>query len=404
MKDLFAAHNLNRTNLLVLILASIAALSILGSAGWAGKPAQAAPLSPLQPEVTCPAGGQCFADVQAANTFYEFVNRLYKQEIVTGYACGGPGEPCDAENRPYYRPGNTVTRQQMAKFVDQARRLPGIEIDSSLPIIPIDVSTTATSTNAIMGYSSSGYGVYGRTTSGNAGVLGYSNSMIGVMGDSISGTGVRASSISARGLWASSVGGTGVAAYSDDSYGLFAESQELDSLVARQFDNTENAGYFIGNVEVLGNCVGCLGTARIDHPLDPANKFLSHSAVGSSEMLNIYSGNVTTDAKGDATVTLPSYFEAVNTDFRYQLTVVGQFAQAIINTRIAGNSFTIKTDKPNVDVSWQVTGVRHDPYAVAHPVVSEEAKPAEYQGMYLHPELYDQPRTRMIGGEQDIEP
>ena len=49
--------------------------------------------------------------------------------------------------------------------------------------------------------------------------------------------------------------------------------------------------------------------------------------------MNVYNGNVTTDANGDATVILPDYFEALNRDFLYQLTVIGQFAQAIVKDR-----------------------------------------------------------------------
>jgi hypothetical protein len=97
---------------------------------------------------------------------------------------------------------------------------------------------------------------------------------------------------------------------------------------------------------------------------------------------------VVTDSHGIATVELPSYFEALNQDFRYQLTVIGQFAQAIVAKEIANNQFTIQTDKPAVKVSWQVTGIRHDAYAEAHRVVVEEDKPAAERGTYLHPELF----------------
>ena len=48
-------------------------------------------------------------------------------------------------------------------------------------------------------------------------------------------------------------------------------------------------------------------------------------------MMNIYTGNVVTDELGLATVKLPDWFEAENTDFRYQLTVIGAFAQAIVS-------------------------------------------------------------------------
>src|SRR5262249_38447079 len=116
------------------------------------------------------------------------------------------------------------------------------------------------------------------------------------------------------------------------------------------------------------------------------------------EMLDVSSGNTTTDAKGEAIVQLPDYFATVNRDFRYQLTVVGQFAQAIVSSEIQGTRFTIKTDKPNVKVSWQVTGVRHDPYAQAHPLTTEQAKPANERGYYLHPELYGQPDSKQMDG------
>jgi hypothetical protein len=110
--------------------------------------------------------------------------------------------------------------------------------------------------------------------------------------------------------------------------------------------------------------------------------------------MNIYTGNVTTDSQGDSVVTLPAWFEALNGDFRYQLTVVGQFAQAIVGSEIANHQFTIKTDKPNVKVSWLVTGVRHDAFARLHPLVVEEQKPANQRGYYLHPEAIGQPPER----------
>lgn len=91
---------------------------------------------------------------------------------------------------------------------------------------------------------------------------------------------------------------------------------------------------------------------------------------------------------------LPDYFSALNRDFRYQLTVIGQFAQAIVAEEIVGNRFAIKTDKPNVRVSWQVTGVRHDAYAQAHPLQVEEEKPARERGSYMHPELFNQPEEK----------
>lgn len=153
---------------------------------------------------------------------------------------------------------------------------------------------------------------------------------------------------------------------------------------------TRIAAYFDGGAQVTGNLSKSGGTFKIDHPQDPANKYLYHSFVESPDMLNIYNGNITTDANGDAVVNLPEYFEALNIEFRYQLTVIGTFAQAIIQSEIKDNQFTIKTSQPNVKVSWQVTGVRNDAWAQANRVVPEVKKEPANQGRYLHPELFGQ--------------
>jgi hypothetical protein len=113
-------------------------------------------------------------------------------------------------------------------------------------------------------------------------------------------------------------------------------------------------------------------------------------------MKNIYDGNVTTDASGQAVVELPEWFEALNRDFRYQLTTIGQPAQAWIASKIANHAFTIKTDKPNVEISWQVTGIRQDAWANAHRTPVEEEKNARDRGHYLHPELYGAPEEQSV--------
>ncbi|HKQ75089.1 MAG TPA: hypothetical protein VJ810_15440 [Blastocatellia bacterium] len=156
------------------------------------------------------------------------------------------------------------------------------------------------------------------------------------------------------------------------------------------------AGEFIGDVAVLGNLSKGGGSFKIDHPLDPANKYLSHSFVESPDMMNVYNGNITTDGNGEATVTLPDYFEALNRDFRYQLTVIGQFAQAIVASKIIDNRFTIKTDRPGVEVSWQVTGIRQDAYANKHRIQVEEEKTERERGYYLHPEIFNQPEEKSL--------
>jgi hypothetical protein len=75
---------------------------------------------------------------------------------------------------------------------------------------------------------------------------------------------------------------------------------------------------------------------------------------------------------------------------------MGQFAQAIVSTKVASHQFGIRTDKPNVEVSWQITGVRQDAYAKAHPLVVEQAKDARERGHYIHPELYGAPEEQSI--------
>jgi hypothetical protein len=146
-----------------------------------------------------------------------------------------------------------------------------------------------------------------------------------------------------------------------------------------------------GNVKVTGNLSKGGGSFKIDHPLDPLNKYLYHSFVESPDMMNVYNGNIVTDRRGQAVITMPDYFEALNRDFRYQLTVIGQFAQAIVAHEIAHNKFVIKTSKPSVKVSWQVTGIRQDAYANAHRIPTEEAKPEGERGSYLHPDAFPNP-------------
>jgi hypothetical protein len=156
------------------------------------------------------------------------------------------------------------------------------------------------------------------------------------------------------------------------------------------------AAYFIGDVHVNGNFSKTGGSFKIDHPQDPANKYLVHSFVESPDMMNIYNGNVVTDASGLAIVELPAYFDALNIDFRYQLTVIGDFAQAIIKEEISGNRFTIQTDKPNVKVSWQVTGVRNDAWARANRIEVEVDKPANEKGLYMYPELFGKSQDKAL--------
>jgi len=157
------------------------------------------------------------------------------------------------------------------------------------------------------------------------------------------------------------------------------------------------AGYFNGNVHVAGTLSKSAGSFKIDHPLDPAGKTLSHSFVESPDMKNIYDGVATLDADGRAEVTLPDYFEALNEDFRYQLTCLGGYAPVYIEREISASSFVIAGGKAGLRVSWQVTGTRHDAYAQQHPIVVEQDKPEGERGKYLNPEAFGKPAELGIG-------
>ena len=141
----------------------------------------------------------------------------------------------------------------------------------------------------------------------------------------------------------------------------------------------------------------------MDHPLDPANKLLRHAAAESNEVINFYSGNVTTDASGKAVVTLPDYYEALNKDSRYQLTVIGSFAQAIISKEVNNNKFEIATSTPNVKVSWEVKGVRNDARMKQHPFVAEEIKTGAQKGKYWDPASHNQPESMSVSYDKSIE-
>ena len=143
---------------------------------------------------------------------------------------------------------------------------------------------------------------------------------------------------------------------------------------------------------------------RIDHPLDPFNKTLSHSCVESPDMMNIYNGTILTDAAGYATIELPSYFSVLNRDFRYQLTVIDpddvadEFVLAKVVRKIgaeAPNQFTIRTSRGGTEVSWQVTGVRQDALAQMHRIVPEAEKRPSEKGHLLNPDAFA-PTTQSV--------
>ena len=170
---------------------------------------------------------------------------------------------------------------------------------------------------------------------------------------------------------------------------------------------TNNGNMYVGgDLAVTGSLSKGGGSFKIDHPADPANKILYHSFVESPDMMNVYNGKITTDANGYATVEMPSYFEALNRDFRYQLTAIGDFAQLCIHQEIENNQFIIRSSEPNVQVSWQVTGIRQDSWANKNRIPTEVDKTGDDKGKYLHPEAFDLPADMIMpsesGGNDEI--
>jgi hypothetical protein len=255
-------------------------------------------------------------------------------------------------------------------------------------------------------------GVYGQSDGPQGfGVQGWGTDTVGIGvagGNSLFGTVASGIIGSVRvGVLGDSTG-YGVAATSDNSNALIAGNNgTADTLVV--FANGGGAPIFAqgiggslfldgsGNLTVSGAINAGTKDFRIDHPLDPANKYLYHASIESSEMKNMYDGVAVLDASGRATVDLPDWFEAVNGDFRYQLTAMRAPAPNLhIAQEVANNQFTIAGGQPGMKVSWQVTGVRHDGYARAHPLQVSVDKPESERGYYIHPELYGAPREKSL--------
>jgi hypothetical protein len=233
-----------------------------------------------------------------------------------------------------------------------------------------------------------GYGVYGNSSSGN-----------GVYGNSSSGNGVCGESETKAAVLGISPNKFGVVGLSTRGTGLYGVSTSYYAAILR------------GKVKITGNLEKAGGSFKIDHPLDPANKYLCHSFVESPDMKNVYDGVVVLDDKGEAEIELPDWFGILNKDFRYQLTAIGApgpnlyIAEEIISDTTKnhgsdnndnGSRFKIAGGASGMKVSWQVTGIRKDPWANTHRVQVEEDKPDKEKGYYIHPDLYGQPEENQI--------
>ncbi len=230
---------------------------------------------------------------------------------------------------------------------------------------------------------------------------------IGIWGDSHDGAGVFGTSSSTnsfawygvQGQGALGVEGIGTVAATNGggtfSYGVEGDSYLVGDTRIGLFGyasggTTTYAGYFVGNININGTSHTSGAVTIMDDPTDPENKYLYHSAVQSPDMKNIYDGVVTLDARGDAIVQLPAWFEALNRDYRYQVTCIGGFSPVWIEREVQGGQFAIKGEKPGQKVSWQLTGIRQDAWAIAHPVQVEVEKPPAERGFLLHPVEFGQ--------------
>ena len=219
-----------------------------------------------------------------------------------------------------------------------------------------------------------GRGVEGNSTAGGIGVFGTNSGVgAGVQGDNAS---------------------TG--------NGVFGANTSTGNGVVGQTPAASTAFAVFAN----GN-MGASGTKPfyIDHPTDPANKYLRHFAIESNEVLNVYRGNVLLNDSGEATVTLPNYFDDVNINFSYNLTSIGGKSEVYIKQEISNNQFIIAGGNPNQKISWQVYAERNDAYLQQYPdnKTVEVDKRAEDKGKYLMPELYNQPATKGIFNQTNHE-
>ena len=342
---------------------------------------------------------------------------------VTSVGLGAPSSDFTVSGSPVTGSGTLGLGWTVAPTsTDTANAIVKRDANGIINVSAVEASTSIGGLVALNAFSDSGAGVVGASNK-SQGVYGigtygvYGSGTTGVWGttNNASGYGVEGTNTS------TGAGGFGVYGSSDEGYGVYGSlsgSSVGYGVLGKANSSTGNGGgfynystgdalftfnqsggyaaYFEGDVDVDGNLSKASGSFKIDHPLDPANKYLYHSFVESPDMMNIYNGNVTTDAQGHAVVQLPEWFETLNRDFRYQLTVIGQFAQAIVASEVSNHQFTIKTDKPNVRVSWQVTGIRQDAWANAHRIPVEASKAPADRGFYLHPELFGAPIEKSI--------
>jgi hypothetical protein len=273
-------------------------------------------------------------------------------------------------------------------------------VSSNSTVLTVNqTSATSTATQVIYAHSSNGgmpYVIYAEGA--NTGILGKSYCVSGI------GLSGQATATSGYGVYATSAGQSGIGVYAGTgsttstavqatNAGTYGYSLRADATGSNTFGLYVNAPYSTtgtyasvinGNEIVYGSISKSSGTFTIDHPLDPENKILQHSFVESPDMKNIYDGVAVLDASGNANVYLPSYFTALNKDYRYQLTPIGAASPSLhISKEIKNGVFSISGGTASSKVSWQITGIRQDAHALKNPVVVELDKEEYLKGSFI---------------------
>ncbi len=204
------------------------------------------------------------------------------------------------------------------------------------------------------------------------------------------GIGLRAIGSNGAGGWAIeatndgyggiTVDASGVGVNAEAQTGVYAIGLGANGRGVYAYSNAGKAAVLDGDVTVSGTLTEGRRLSHIDHPADPDRQWLAHAGVDAPEARDVYDGNATTGADGRASVRVPAYVEALGRDFRYQLTVIGDFAHAVVSRELREGRFEIRTDRPRVRVSWQVTALRDDAYTRDHPVRNETPKTGDELG------------------------
>jgi hypothetical protein len=257
------------------------------------------------------------------------------------------------------------------------------------PTAPLDVKGDASS-------SSSGTLQVEQTSGTNAG------SAIWVHTDIASGTAIYATATGdfSYGVDGQSDLGYGVRGYSESGNGVYAWCTNANALEAQSGNSSAFAIYALGKIGASGT-----KSFRIDHPLDPENKYLMHYCTEGPEPTNAYRGRAQLDDNGEAWVELPAYFDAINTDPQVQLTALGAAMPDLhVATEVRNNTFQIAGGVPQGQVFWRVEAVRNDLWVRTYGAPVEEDKPAAERGKYQHPELYGQPADKAINYPREALP